>query len=213
MPRLLAALYDPVLGLAERRGLSAWRREVLAGLEGRVLEVGAGTGLNLPHYPATVTSLVLAEPDAHMRVNLARRLERAPRPGTSISDAGASSLPFERETFDAVVMTLVLCTVDDVPAALGEAHRVLSPTGVLAFLEHVGGPAGSRRLRWQRRVEPAWRRVAGNCHLTRHTVEAIGAAGFRMRWMRREDLPGPLRLGSPVVRGIAERVGAGRWND
>lgn len=205
----MAVLYDPVLGLAERRGLSAWRREVLVGLAGRVLEVGAGTGLNLPHYPAAVTSLVLAEPDAHMRTTLARRLERAPRPGTSVSDASATSLPFDRGTFDAVVMTLVLCTVDDVPAALAEAHRVLAPTGVLAFLEHVGGPAGSRRLRWQRRVEPAWRRVAGNCHLTRHTVEAIAAAGFRMRWMRRDDLPGPLRLGSPVVRGVAAAIAVG----
>lgn len=205
----MAVLYDPVLGLAERWGLSAWRREVLVGLAGRVLEVGAGTGLNLPHYPAAVTSLVLAEPDAHMREHLERRLEREPRRGTSISDASATSLPFDRGAFDAVVMTLVLCTVDDVPAALAEAYRVLAPTGVLAFLEHVGGPAGSRRLRWQRRVEPAWRRVAGNCHLTRHTVEAITAAGFRMRWMRSDDLPGPLRLGSPVVRGVAAVIPMG----
>lgn len=205
MSSWLATLYDPVVGFAERRGLSAWRRDVLANLGGRVLEIGAGTGLNLPHYPIAVRSLVLTEPDSHMRARLAARAAREHRADITVSDASAGSLPFASESFDAVVMTLVLCTVDDPAAALAEAARVLVAGGALAFLEHIGGPAGSRRLRWQRRAEPVWRRVAGNCHLTRRTDDAIAAAGFRVVWMRREDLPGPMRLGSPVIRGVARK--------
>jgi ubiquinone/menaquinone biosynthesis C-methylase UbiE len=202
MPRLMAALYDPVMRQIERRGLAAWRAELLAETSGRVLEVGAGTGLNLPHYPKAVTTLVLAEPDPHMRSALRRRVGHDGRRVT-ISDADAESLPFADGVFDVVVLTLVLCTVPDVSRALAESRRVLAPGGTLAFIEHVGGPEGSRRLRWQRRVEPAWRRVAGGCRLTRRTVEAIEAAGFTMKWMKREDLPGAFSLGSPVVRGVA----------
>ncbi|HUF29161.1 MAG TPA: class I SAM-dependent methyltransferase [Gemmatimonadaceae bacterium] len=202
MPRLMAALYDSVLGVAERRGLARWRAEVLAPLHGRVLEIGAGTGLNLPYYPRTVTELVLAEPDRHMRARLARQAAVAPVPVT-ISDAPASPLPFADASFDGVVMTLVLCTIADVPGALGEARRILRRGGTLAFLEHVGAEEGSRRLRWQRRMEPLWRPLAGNCHLTRRTVDEIRAAQFTVRLVRSDDLPGLLRLGSPVVRGIA----------
>ena len=209
MPRLMAALYDSVLCVAERRGLAQWRAEVLASLHGRVLEVGAGTGLNLPHYPRTVTELVLAEPDRHMRDRLSQRAA-ASRVPVTISDASASPLPFTGASFDGVVMTLVLCTVPDVAGALGEARRVLAPGGVLAFIEHVGGDEGSRRLRWQRFLEPLWRPVAGNCHLTRHTVEAIRHARFTMRFLYRDDLPGVMRLGSPVVRGVATPTPTGR---
>lgn len=202
MPRLMAALYDSVLRVAERRGLARWRAEALAPLHGRVLEVGAGTGRNLPHFPPAVTELVLAEPDRHMRARLARRVVSARIPVT-ISDARAAPLPFADASFDGVVMTLVLCTVPDVAGALSEARRVLTPAGSLAFLEHVGGEPGSRRLRWQRRLEPLWRPVAGNCHLTRRTVDAIGAAGFTIRVLHSDDLAGVMRLGSPVVWGIA----------
>jgi ubiquinone/menaquinone biosynthesis C-methylase UbiE len=198
----MAALYDPVLHIAERRWLGRWRAEVLAHIHGRVLELGAGTGLNLQHYSAAVTELVLTEPDAHMRHVLERRLARAPRQVT-ISDADAQALPFADASFDAVVSTLVLCSIPDVPRALAEVRRVLKPGGVLAFLEHVGGAKGSRRLRWQRRLEPAWGRVAGGCQLTRRTVESLGAAGFSMRWLESDDLPGVLALGAPVVRGVA----------
>lgn len=202
MPRLLAALYDPVLRIIESRGLARWRAEVLQMARGRVLEIGAGTGLNLPHYPAPVDEVVLLEPDPHMRERLARRA-REWRARVTIVGAAAVPLPFGDAEFDTVVVTLVLCTVPDVPNALLEMRRVLKPGGLLVFLEHVGGALGSRRLRWQRWMEPAWRRVAGDCHLTRHTVEAITTAGFTIDGLRGEDLPGLLRLGSPVVRGHA----------
>ena len=202
MPRLLAAVYDPVLHAAERRWLSSWRAEVLSRARGRVLEIGAGTGLNIEHYPATVDEIVLTEPDPHMR----KRLERKARSSSRrwrIVDSPAAPLSFGDGEFDTVVVTLVLCTVPDVPAALSEIRRVLKPNGELLFLEHVGGDEGSRRLVWQRRVEPMWRRVAGGCHLTRRTVEAITGAGFELTWIERHDFPGPLMLGSPVVRGAA----------
>ena len=198
----MAALYDPVLHFSERIAFSQWRAEVLAGAHGRVLEIGAGTGLNLPHYPPAVDELVLVEPDPHMRKRLTRRASRCRR-RLMIVDAGAVPLPFGDGEFDAVVSTLVLCTVPDVPEALREVRRVLRTGGRFLFLEHVGGAEGSRRLRWQRRLEPSWRRLAGDCHLSRHTLQTISAAGFDVAWVRSEDLPGPLRLGSPVVRGDA----------
>jgi ubiquinone/menaquinone biosynthesis C-methylase UbiE len=202
VPRLLAALYDPVLRIIEAGGLARWRAEVLQTARGRVLEIGAGTGLNLPHYPAAVDEVVLLEPDPHMRKRLVHRV-RVSRARVTIVGAAAAPLPFGDSAFDTVVVTLVLCTVPDVPHALLEMRRVLKPGGQLVFLEHVGGAEGSRRLRWQRWMEPAWRRVAGDCHLTRRTVEAITTAGFTIDSLRGEDLPGPLRLGSPVVRGHA----------
>lgn len=202
MPRLLAALYDPVLRIIEAGGLARWRAEVLQTARGRVLEVGAGTGLNLLYYPAAVDEVVLLEPDPHMRKRLARRVDEFRARGMIVG-AAAVPLPFGDAEFDTVVVTLVLCTVPDVPNTLSEMRRVLKPGGHVVFLEHVGGAEGSWRLRWQRWMEPVWRRVAGDCHLTRHTVEAITTAGFTIDRLRSEDLPGPLRLGSPVVRGHA----------
>jgi ubiquinone/menaquinone biosynthesis C-methylase UbiE len=202
VPRLLAAVYDPVIHIAERRGLSRWRAEVLARARGRVLEIGAGTGLNLPRYPEAVDEIVLLEPDPHMRKRLERRASATGKRHT-IVDASAVPLPFGDHEFDTVVITLVLCTVPDVTGALSEVRRVLRPGGALLFLEHVGGAEGSPRLRWQRRFEPLWRQVAGDCHLTRHTVEAIARTGFTVDWLMQEELPGLLRIGSPVVRGQA----------
>lgn len=202
MSRLMAALYDPVLRVAEHRWFGQWRADILEDTHGRVLELGAGTGLNLQYYPPAVTELVLTEPDAHMRNVLRRRVARARVPAT-ISDADAQDLPYADASFDAVVATLVLCSIPDVGRALGEVRRVLAPEGMLVFLEHVGGAAGSRRFRWQRRLEPVWSRVVGGCHLTRRTVESLADAGFVLRWIKYEDLPGPLALGAPVVRGAA----------
>lgn len=203
----MAALYDRTIRTAEHRGLSDWRSEVLSRARGRILEIGAGTGLNLSHYPDAVEELVLTEPDPHMRRRLLRRAASTRRRLT-IADADAELLPFASSAFDTVVMTLVLCTIPDVASALSEARRVLRPGGTLLFLEHVADVEGSRRLAWQRRLEPVWRHVAGNCHLTRRTVEAIAAAGFELEWLRQDDVPGLLSLGSPFVRGAAKVRGS-----
>jgi ubiquinone/menaquinone biosynthesis C-methylase UbiE len=136
MRRLFAALYDTIGKGSEEAGLREERRQLLAGAEGEVIELGAGTGLNLNLYPEEVTRLVLTEPDRHMRRRLRRRLETLGRPA-EIVDASAESLPFPDATFDTAVVTLVLCSVPDQQTALAEIARVLKPEGRLLFLEHV----------------------------------------------------------------------------
>jgi ubiquinone/menaquinone biosynthesis C-methylase UbiE len=200
----MAAIYDRFMRRTEAH-LVPWRAALLSGLSGRVLELGAGTGVNLPFYPRALERLVLAEPDRHMRARLAARVGRE-RPGAEVVDASAEALPFDDGAFDAVVSTLVLCSVRDVERALGEARRVLRPGGALVFLEHVAADERPARLRWQRRLEPIWKRVAGNCHLTRRTAEAIAAAGFVLEACERESLREALPFTRPSVRGVARRV-------
>ena len=173
MSRFMAAIYDPFMSSVEEACLAAWRSELLAGLAGEVLEVGAGTGANLAHYPQAVTRLVLAEPDRHMHERLAAKVRAPGARRAELSSSPADALPFPDGAFDAVVCTLVLCSVPDPAAALREIHRVLRPGGRLVFMEHVAAADGTRRRVWQGRVEPFWKTIAGNCHLTRHTEEAI----------------------------------------
>jgi ubiquinone/menaquinone biosynthesis C-methylase UbiE len=203
MSRWLAALYDRLMKPTEDACLAAWRAELLAPLAGAVLEVGAGTGANLPHYPAAVTRLVLAEPDGAMR----RRLSaRAHARRAEVVDAPVEQLPFADGAFDAVVCTLVLCSVRDAAAALAEIRRVLAPGGRLIFVEHVAADGNPSRLRWQRWVEPVWKRLMGNCHLTRRTEAAIGAAGFLLESVRHESLRKAIPVARPSIRGSARRA-------
>jgi ubiquinone/menaquinone biosynthesis C-methylase UbiE len=158
-----ALMYDPFLALGERRGMAAHRRALLAGVSGQVLEVGAGTGLNLPFYGPD-TEVVLTEPDPAMRARAARR-------GATVVDARAEALPFEDGAFDAVVCTLVLCTVDDPAAAVAELRRVLRPGGRLLFIEHVRAQDARRQDRWAR----AWGVFAMGCRCNQPTVELLRA--------------------------------------
>lgn len=208
MSRLFAAIYDRLMAGSEEACVRDWRAELLGGLSGRVLEIGAGTGLNLPHYSrSAVTELVLAEPDPAMR----KRLDiKAVAQGVraTISDAPAEALPFEDASFDAVVSTLVLCSVRDQRDALAEIARVLVPGGRLVFLEHVAADPATKpeRLRRQRRVEPVWKRVAGGCHLTRDTERAIRDAGFMFAVEpTRESMRKAFTFVRPTVRGMATR--------
>jgi ubiquinone/menaquinone biosynthesis C-methylase UbiE len=170
--RFAAAIYEPFLRLGERRGMRARRRELLSGATGRVLEIGAGTGLNLEHYPGEVEELVLAEPDGSMADRLEARLAGSPH--VRVVRMPAESLPFEDASFDTVVSTLVLCTVTDPQAALAEVRRVLAPGGKLLFWEHVR--ADSPRLaRWQDRLAGPWAGFASGCQCNRPTVETIAA--------------------------------------
>jgi ubiquinone/menaquinone biosynthesis C-methylase UbiE len=167
--RVSAALYDPFLWLGERLGMKAHRRDLLARARGRVLEIGAGTGLNLGLYPASIDELVLAEPDAGM----AARIDTAAAPvKASVVAAPAEELPFEDASFDTVVSTLVLCTVEDPERSLAEIRRVLKPDGRLLFAEHVR--ASSPRLaRWQDRLAGPWAVWASGCRCDRRTLEQI----------------------------------------
>jgi ubiquinone/menaquinone biosynthesis C-methylase UbiE len=174
--RVVAALYDRATAAAERGWLGDQRRALLSTAAGRTLEIGAGTGANLAHLPAAVTTLVLAEPDPAMRRRLERRLAGAPRSGARVDASRAERLDLADAGVDTVVATLVLCSVEDPVAALAEVRRVLRPGGRLLLLEHVR--AAGARGRWQERLSPLWRRVAAGCHPDRDTLAAVRAAGF-----------------------------------
>jgi SAM-dependent methyltransferase len=203
MPWLVAAVYDRFMRGAEVACLTAWRAELLAGLSGDVLDVGAGTGANLPHYPAPVQRIVLAEPDPHMLRRLRRKLEQTRDPRVETLAAPVEALPFPDASFDAVVSTLVLCSVVDQAVALREIRRLLRPDGVFVFLEHVAAEGKPRRLAWQRRCEPVWKWLMGGCHLTRLTRNAIAAAGLRIEREQRESMRKAFPIARPCVRGIA----------
>ncbi len=206
MGRVMAALYDRLTRASEEACLQQWRAALLAGLRGDVLEVGAGTGVNLPFYPPGLTRLVLSEPDQHMRRQLTATRQPTDAVPWELSDASLDDLPFPAEAFDAVVGTLVLCSVPRPAQALGEIHRVLKPGGRFVFLEHVAAEDRPRRLRWQHRVEPLWKRLAGGCHLTRRTADAIAAAGFTIHTIRRESMRKAWPLVRPTIRGVAVRA-------
>ncbi len=194
--QIFARLYDPFLWFGEAAGMRRRRRELLADAYGRVVEIGAGTGLNLAHYPDDVTELNLTEPEPGMRRKLARRLERRGRLARII-DAPAQRLPLADASVDTVVSTLVLCTVDDPLGALREIARVLRPGGQVLFIEHVR--ADSRFLgRCQDALREPWRHFAGGCICNRSTVEIMRACGFTV------EAQGALWRGMPsVVRPLA----------
>jgi len=199
----MAAVYDRVMRGSEEACLRRWRRELLTEARGRTLEIGAGTGACIPLYPDAVTHLVAAEPDPHMRAKI-RGTAEAPFE-VELSDARADDLPFASGSFDTVVSSLVLCSVGSLERALSELHRVLTPGGQLLFMEHVAARDRPARLRWQRRVEPIWKRLAGSCHLTRRTEEAIGAAGFELESVTRESIRKAMPVARPSVRGVARK--------
>lgn len=205
MGRLLAALYDRMMANTEAACLAEWRAGLLESVEGNVLEVGAGTGINLPYYPRAVRRLTLTEPDPHMRRRLARKVRDFGPARSEVIDASLDALPFPAAHFDAVVSTLVLCSVPSPDRALGEIHRVLRPGGRFLFLEHVAAHNRPGRLRWQRRLEPLWKRVAGGCHLTRRTADAIARAGFEIPDITRESMRKAMPIVRPTIRGVAVR--------
>ena len=200
----MAAVYDGMMRASEEACLAKWRAALLRELSGSVLEVGAGTGATLALYPKTVTRIVMCEPDPHMR----RKLEakRGAAANLEISASTIQDLSFKDNSFDAVVCSLVLCSVPDQPAALAKFRRVLKPGGRLVFLEHVAADGKPNRLKWQQRIEPVWKHLMGNCHLTRRTEAAIEAAGFRIERIQRESMRKALPVCRPSIRGIARKT-------
>jgi ubiquinone/menaquinone biosynthesis C-methylase UbiE len=179
------------------------RRRLLAGLTGRVLEVGAGNGLNFPHYPAAVTEVLAIEPEPYLRRQALAAARQAPVPIRIVAGA-AEALPAPDGAIDTVVASLVLCTVTDLDQALAETRRVLRPGGRLRFYEHVRA-SDPRLARWQDRLERPWGRLVGGCHPNRDTVAAITAAGLRLVQLDRFDLRAMPPLARPHVLGLAER--------
>jgi SAM-dependent methyltransferase len=202
--RFNAAVYDPFLALGERRGMAARRARLLGTARGRVLEIGAGTGLNLAHYPAAVHRVVLSEPDPGMAARLRRRVQRRDAtsvPAATVAHAPAEALPFADGAFDTVVSTLVLCTVPDPAAAIAEVRRVLRPGGRLLLIEHVltEGALG----RGQRLLARPWAAFAAGCRCDRPTVALLAAGGFDVRALRSDAWGGMPRIVRPLVAGAA----------
>lgn len=201
--RLFAAGYDAGLARTEEAGLRARRRALLAHARGTTLELGAGTGANLDHYPAAVDELLLAEPGPHMRARLLRRLDRRER-AVRVIDAPADALPVPDGSVDTVVSTLVLCTVPDVGAALREVARVLRPGGRLLMLEHVRA-ADRSRARRQDLVAPLWRILADGCHPNRDTLAALEASPLDVEAVEHGRLPKASGIVQPLLIARARR--------
>ncbi|MGW5051419.1 class I SAM-dependent methyltransferase [Actinokineospora sp. NPDC004072] len=187
-------MYERISREAERRGTTGHRDRALAGLSGRVIEIGAGNGLNFGHYPDTVTEVVAVEPEDRLRALAEQAAEQAPVPVRVVA-GHANALPVEDNSLDAAVASLVLCSVPDVGGALAEIRRVLRPGGELRFFEHVR----SDKPWWgllQDAITPLWSRAGGGCHPNRDTAAAIRAAGFEIERLDRFSYA-PLRFVPP----------------
>jgi ubiquinone/menaquinone biosynthesis C-methylase UbiE len=192
-------LYDLAGRRVEEGELGRIRAGLVADLAGDVLEIGAGTGLNLPHYEHAA-KVVAVERDPSMARRLRKRAAESSIPVEVVSGS-AESLPFPDESFDTAVITFVLCSVADPGHALAEVRRVLRPGGRLILLEHVRGEG--RLARWQDRLTPIHRRVAGNCHLNRETRNAVAAAGFDASEVHPTRIPGSHPLVRSGLQGVA----------
>ena len=205
--RFFAAIYDRLMASTEEAGLRDMRRVLLVSAAGRTLELGAGTGLNLAHYPEGVTELVLTEPDTYMARRLRERLDGEPREGraTEVVEAPAETLPFEPASFDTVVSTLCLCTVDDPEAVIAEVERVLKPGGRFLYVEHVRSDS-PRLAGWQDRLERPWGWFAGGCHPNRDTAATVAASGLEASDPAQGELPKAPPLVRPLIRGEATKA-------
>lgn len=189
-----------------RMGMAGIRRRLLDGLSGRVIEIGAGNGLNFAHYPGTVSEVVAIEPERLLRQRAVEAALRAEVP-VDVVPGRAEALPVKSEAFDAVVFSLVLCSVRDLPRALAEARRVLRPGGEVRFFEH--GRGGGRAMTLTQRIldRTVWPLLAGGCHLAREPVAALRDAGFELGPYHRLLVPekGPVLPTSYCVLGTAWR--------
>jgi SAM-dependent methyltransferase len=202
---VFSRVYPYIARAGEKGGAGEHRRALLAGLSGRVIEVGAGHGLNFAYYPPTVTEVVAVEPEAHLR-DLAQRAAEQVTVGVNVVAGSAETLPADDGGFDAAVVSLVLCSVPDQDLALREIHRVLRADGELRFYEHVIA-LEPRAARVQRVLDATiYPYFTGGCHCARDTGAAIGGAGFQIeREERIAFKPSPLAPTIPHILGTARR--------
>jgi ubiquinone/menaquinone biosynthesis C-methylase UbiE len=197
--RFYAAMYDRINQPAEAAGLSAERQRLLAQASGKTLEIGAGTGLNLAHYPEAVTQLVLVEPDPYMARRLRRRITTI-RPDADLRSATAAQLPFADASFDTVVVTFVLCSVPDPEAALAEIARVMRPGGRLLFAEHVRSDDSTVAAKQDRPPVPY--KLMG-CHPNRATLDTITSSPLHVEDVRHGEVPRAPKIERPMIIGTA----------
>lgn len=199
--RIFAALYDKSLAATEAAGLADRRRELLGEASGKVIEIGAGTGLNLDYFSGDIERLVLTEPSAAMAAKLREKVTASGR-AADVIEAPAEKLPFEDGEFDYAAATLVLCTVPDPAASLAEIRRVLKPGGKLLLLEHVRSddPASAK---WQDRLETPWRWFGNGCHCNRDTEALVTDAGFRFDTLEHGRVNKAPALVRPLIQGRA----------
>jgi SAM-dependent methyltransferase len=202
------ALYYPVLiGLSERAGERERRRDLLSRARGRTLEIGAGGGHNLAHYPSAVSELVVTEPSPHMIRHLSDELAKHPPSVGSyeLVRTGAEQLPFDDASFDTVVATFVHCSIPDPRAALAEIARVLKPGGEYLFIEHVRSPDNRLLARFQDVVELPHRYLAAGCHPNRRTEALLAESALTVEQLVHEPMPRALPTVRPTIRGVARR--------
>jgi ubiquinone/menaquinone biosynthesis C-methylase UbiE len=202
---LFARYFDRCGARNEERGNRELRRELLAGLSGRVLEVGAGNGLNFPHYPASVREVVAIEPEPYLRGRAVEAAAAAAAP-IRVRDGTAAELPAADGEFDALVISGLLCSVADVPAALAEFGRVLRPGGQLRFYEHVRS-RDPLFARFQQAADLVWPHLMGGCHVHRQTRAAIGRV-FTIETCRGFRFPPSAALSpvAPRILGVARKT-------
>lgn len=196
-----AAMYDLFNGPAERAGLRQQRQDLLAQAAGATIEIGAGTGLNLPHYPPAVTRLALIEPDPQMTRRLRRRAARLGR-DAEIIDATCDQLPFPDASFDTAVVTFTLCSVPDEQTALAEITRVLAPGGQLLFLEHVR--SADPQIAAKQDKMPFPYPLIG-CHPNRDTLREIKASPLAVESVRTGEMPKAPKIERPMIVGAGRR--------
>lgn len=201
---IFAAGYDRFLAPTEKAGLAAYREHLLQTATGRVLEIGGGTGANLPYYNHGVSELIITEPSEPMVRQLERKLPGYRIP-TSVVRAPAEQLPLEAESFDTVVSTLVLCTVQDPVETLAEVHRVLKSHGRFLFIEHVRSD-DPKLAGWQDRLRRPWSWFGCGCQCNRRTAENIRSAGFSLAELRQHKLAKAPPIVRPVIVGAAARM-------
>ncbi len=208
---IFARVYEKLSVQMDRAGAAEHRDALVEGLHGRVIEIGAGSGLMFAHYPATVAEVLAVEPEPRLRATAETAARSAPVP-IRVVDALAEALPAGGGEFDAAVTALVLCTVPDQQAALAEIRRVLRPGGQLRFLEHVRAEQSGALRRAQKIADATiWPLLLGGCHTNRDTVAAITAAGFTVADLDQFRFPpnGPTSPASPHVRGTATLAAEG----